>query len=296
MGAAVREAKRRIRSTQSTKKITRAFELIAASRALKAQQRVQASRPYSNAITAALSAASSDAGELVSDFLQERAELRNAAVIVVTSDRGLAGAYSANVLRQAEELIARLQKDGVEPKLYTTGRKAGAYFRFRQRPVVESWAGFSDGPSYNDAKVVADVAMTAFKNGDVDEIYVVYTDFVSAFTQRAEARRLLPLEVVEGESAEADTIPMYEYEPDPVTVLDQLLTRYIEVRIYNVFLEAAASELAARRRAMSTATENATELIEQYTRQYNRARQQEITQELMEIVGAAEAFKGSRKS
>jgi len=294
MGAAVRDAKRRIKSTQSTKKITRAFELIAASRAMKAQQRVQASRPYANAITAALSAASSDAGDLANDFLHERAELRNAAVIVVTSDRGLAGAYNSNVLRQAEELIARLNNDGVTPQLYVTGRKASAYFKFRQRPVVESWVGFSDSPTYNDAKVVANSAMDAFRNGDVDEIYVVYTDFVNSFTQIAEAHRILPLEVVDTQAAENEVIPMYAYEPDPVTVMERLLQRYIEVRMYNVFLEAAASELAARRRAMSTATENATELIEQYKRQYNRARQQEITQELMEIVGAAEAFKGSR--
>lgn len=295
MAANLRDVKRRIRSVQSTKKITRAMELIAASRVVKAQQRMSASLPYANAITAALSELSSNAGDLTHAYLQPRETVRSAAVIIVTSDRGLAGPYSSNVLRQAEELIVRLREEGVEPKLYITGRKGNAYFRFRGRPIVESWVGFSDQPTYDNAKTVADLTINAFKNGEVDEIYAVYTHFVTSLTQRASVRRFLPLEVVEAE-APADYVrpPSYEYEPDPDTVLDSLLPRYIEVRLYTAFLEAAASEHAARRRAMSTATDNASDLIEDLTRQYNQARQAAITQELTEMVGAAEAFSGSK--
>ncbi len=291
MGAGLRDVKRRIRTVQSTKKITRAMELIAASRVAKAQQRMRSARPYADAITAALSELSSNGGDLTHPYLEERETVRNAAVIVVTSDRGLAGPYSSNVLRQAEELIMRLRGDGVEPKLYVTGRKGIAYFKFRSRALAQSWGGFSDDPHYGDAKAVADVAIQAFKNGEVDEIYGVYTHFATPLTQRAVARRFLPLEVVETERPEnVERPPSYEYEPDANTVLDSLLPRYIEVRLFTAYLESAASEHAARRRAMSTATDNATNLIGDLTRQYNRARQAEITQELMEVVGAAEAF------
>lgn len=289
--AGLREVKRAIKSVQSTKKITRAMELIAASRVMKAQARMKTARPYADAITAALSELSSASSNLTHSYLQPRETVRTAAVIVVTSDRGMAGPYSANVLRQAEELFARLRRDGVEPRILVTGRKGGAYFRFRQRPILQAWSGFSEMPNYDNAKEVADTAIEAYKNGEVDEIYAVYTTFKSSLTQEAIVRRFLPLEVVDVEPvADAPRAAEYAYEPDADTVLDRLLPRYIEVRIFTAFLEASASEQASRRRAMSTATENATSLIEDYTRQYNQARQASITQELMEVVGAAEAF------
>jgi F-type H+-transporting ATPase subunit gamma len=292
MAGNLREIDRRRKSAQSIKKITRAMELIATSRVTKAQQRMRASRPYAEAITTALSELSSSGEGMAHSYLMPRAVRSKAAVIVVTSDRGLAGAYSASVLRQAEELIARLRDENVEPVLYVTGRKGSAYFKFRRRPTEREWVGFSDKPEYVNAKEVADLALDAFTNGDVDEIYVVYTDFVSALKQKPEVRRLLPLEVVDvDEPYEPEVQAQYEYEPSATVVLDQLLPRYIEARVFNAFLESAASELAARRQAMSTATENAGNLITEYTRQYNSARQAAITQELMEVVGAAEAFK-----
>ncbi len=295
MGSGLRDVKRRIRSVQSTKKITRAMELIAASRVQKAQQRMRASRPYNDAITAALSAVATNGGVgLAHDYLTAREVVRRAAVVVLTSDRGLAGPYSSSVLRQAEEIFAQLRNLGAEPVIYVAGRKGTAYFRFRQRPVAESWIGFSETPHYENAKAIADKVLDAYTSGEVDEIYVVYTAFVSSLTQRATIKNLLPLEIEEGPSTGVRP-PAYDYEPDPASVLDQLLPRYIEVRLYMAMLEAAASEQAARRRAMSTATENATDLIDDLTRVYNRARQAEITQELMEVVGAAEAFSGSEK-
>jgi len=292
----LRDVKRRIKSVQSTKKITRAMELIAASRFMKAQQRMQGARPYAEAITAALRELSSAVGRSSSlaAYLRPDGEVRKAAVIVVTSDRGLAGPYSSGVLRQAEELYAKLRNDGVEPQVYVTGRKGAAYYRFRSRPLAGSWTTFSEQPTYDDAKAVSEAAFAAFQAGEVQEIYVVYTHFISSLSQQAAVRRLLPLEVVDVERTSNEPRAEYEYEPDAEAVLGQLMPRYIAVRVFNAFLEAAASEQAARRRAMSTATDNASNLIDEYTRQYNQARQASITQELMEVVGAAEAFNGSK--
>lgn len=293
--ATLRDVQRRIKSTQSTKKITRAMELISASKVQKAQNRMREARPYADAITAAVAELYGNAGETSHAYLTPRPNPTAAAVIVVTSDRGLAGAFSSGVLRQAEELFALLRSEGKEPRIYVTGRKGVAYFKFRGRPVAGSWTGFSDGPVYENVKPIADAALADFRDGVVDEIFVVFTEFVSSLTQRAGARRLLPLEVVESEAAE-DYVrpPAYEYEPDPTSVLEALMPRYIEARLFSAYLEAAASEHAARRRSMSTATENATGLIEDLTRQYNQARQAAITQELMEVVGAAEASSGSK--
>lgn len=291
MASGLRDIKRRIRSVQSTKKITRAMELIAASRVMKAQQAMTRAHPYADAITQAIAELyANGAGDLKHSFFQSRTPVKNAAVIVITSDRGMAGAYSSSILRQAEELYARLRAEGSEPKIFATGRKGNAYYRFRRRPVFKSWSGFSERPDYDNVKEVADAALDAYKDGEVDEIYVVYTRFVSAFTQRPEVRRFLPLEVEEVEAEATGPRPQYEYEPDPATVLNALLPRYIEARLFSAFLESAASENASRRRAMSTATDNATALIGDYTRQYNQARQAAITQELMEVVAAAEAF------
>jgi F-type H+-transporting ATPase subunit gamma len=290
MAAQLRVVRRRIRTVQSTQKITRAFELISASRVLRAQQQVEASRPYTDLITHALTSVASTEVTVSHALLESRAEIKAAGVLVITSDRGLAGPYNANVLRTAGELMARLQADGVEPRLYVTGRKGVAYYRFRRRELADSWIGLADRPEYDDAKQVADTMLQAFLDHEVDDLHIVFTDFVSAGTQRAVARRIIPLVVEETTERPPEPIPMYIYEPDAQGVLDALLPRYVEARVFTAMLEAAASEHAARRRAMKAATDNATELIEDLTREYNQARQAEITQEIMEIVGGAEAL------
>src|SRR5437870_6079335 len=291
MGAKLRVVRRRIRSVQSTMRITRAMELIAASRIVRAQQRAQQTRPYASSITTVLSNVASQADELDHPMLEQREEKHAAAVFVVTSDRGLCGAYNSNVLRTAEELFSKLRAEGMTPKLYVTGRKGISYFRFRDRPMEQTWFGFSENPTYDDAKRVAGAVIRAYEDREVDEIHGVYTDYVSALTQRAEARRFVPLVVEEVAEAPPGPIPQYIFEPDAAALLAQLVPRYVESRIFVAMLEAAASEQAARRRAMSAATENAEELIGVLTRQANRARQQEITQEIMEIVGGAEALR-----
>ena len=290
MAAQLRVVRRRIRTVQSTQKITRAFELISASRVLRAQQQVEASRPYTNLITHALTSVASTEVTVSHALLESRAEIKAAGVLVITSDRGLAGPYNANVLRTAGELMARLQADGVEPRLYVTGRKGVAYYRFRRRELADSWIGLADRPEYDDAKQVADTMLQAFLDHEVDDLHIVFTDFVSAGTQRAVARRIIPLVVEETTERPPEPIPMYIYEPDAQGVLDALLPRYVEARVFTAMLEAAASEHASRRRAMKAATDNASELIEDLTREYNQARQAEITQEIMEIVGGAEAL------
>ena len=290
MPAQLRVVRRRIRSVQSTMKITRAMELISASRVARAQQRVQQARPYTEEITAALERVVSTEVLLEHPLLEQRDESRAAAVLVVTSDRGLAGPYNANVLRTAEELQARLREDGIEPKLYVTGRKGVAYYRFRQRPLEQSWTGFSHAPSYEDARTVVGALVDAFLHHRVDQIHAVFTDFVSAATQRAAARRLVPLVIEEVEEGPPEPIPQYVFEPSPERLLDALLPRYVEARVFTAMLESAASEHASRRRAMKAATDNAEDLIGSLTREYNRARQAQITQEIMEIVGGAEAL------
>jgi F-type H+-transporting ATPase subunit gamma len=309
MGAQLRVYRRRIRSVQATKKITRAMELIAASRIAKAQQRVAASTPYAEGITSVVQAV---AGQSTTEHIltTERANPGRVAVLVITSDRGLAGAYNANVLRAAERLTDRLRSEGKEPVPYLVGRKAVAFYRFRGRDVAEQWTGFSEQPQYDDAKRVGDAVIDAFRRGSddggVDEIHLVYTEFASALTQRPKAVRLLPLSedvVDEGEgrsdrdAQRADSVggqdrilPLYEFEPSAEGVLDALLPRYVESRIYNALLQSSASESASRRRAMKSATDNAEDLIKSYTRAANAARQAEITQEIMEIVGGAEAL------
>jgi F-type H+-transporting ATPase subunit gamma len=272
-------------------RITKAMELIAASRILRAQQRAQQTRPYADSITRVLSYVASQADALDHPLLDERPERRAAAVFVVTSDRGLAGAYNSNVLRTAEELFTRLREQGIEPRLYVTGRKGISFYRFRQRPMAGTWQGFSEMPTYDDARTLADAMMQAFEAGEVDEIHGVFTDYISPLTQRPMARRFVPLVIEDTTEAPEGPIPQYLFEPDAATLLATLVPRYVESRIYLAMLESAASEQAARRRAMSAATDNAEELIKVLTRQANQARQAEITQEIMEIVGGAEALR-----
>jgi F-type H+-transporting ATPase subunit gamma len=292
MGAKLRTIRRRIRSVQSTMKITRAMELIAASRILRAQQRVEQIRAYATRLTEAMEDVARQTGALVHPLLEERPDPRRSAVLVITSDRGLAGAYNANVLRRAERLVGRLRGDGIEPVMFVSGRKGQSYFRFRQVPIERGWEGFSEVPSYDDAEDVARAVIEAFLEGRVDRIDAVYTDFRSAFTLRPVDRRFVPIapEEVAGEVG-GEPRPQYIFEPEPAQLLDALLPRYVTALIFAAMLESAASEHAARRRAMKAATENAEDLIRRLTRVANQARQSEITTELMEIVGGAEALR-----
>jgi F-type H+-transporting ATPase subunit gamma len=296
MGAQLRVYRRRIRSVKSTKKITRAMELIAASRIVKAQQRVQAAKPYSREITNVISALASLGGKIDHPLLQEQTDSGRAAVLVITSDRGLAGGYNANSLKTAAQLEELLREEGKEPVAFLVGRKAVGYYKFRNRHIEQQWTGFSEQPTYEDAREVADALIDAFRRtgeeGGVDEIHVVHTEYVSALTQRAVANRVLPLVVEESDEAPPEdfVLPLYEFEPSPDVLLDVLLPRYVQTRVYAAMLEAAASESASRRRAMKAATDNADELIKALTRAANSARQAEITQEISEIVGGASAL------
>ena len=295
MGAQLRVYRSRIKAIQGTKKITRAFELIAASRMVKAQQRTAASAPYARAITRAVSAVATYSNE-DHPLTTEKREVTRAAMLLVTSDRGLAGAYSSNVIKEGESLAELLRSEGKEVVPFIAGRKGSAYYRFRRRHVEAEWAGFSDAPQFENAKEIADTLIEAFlrptEEGGVDEIHVVSTRFVNMVTQTPEVVRLLPLEVVEGDEPPAadEVLPLYEFEPSAAAVLDALLPKYVESRIFNALLQSAASELAARQRAMKSATDNAEELIKRYTRLANTARQAEITQEISEIVGGANAL------
>jgi F-type H+-transporting ATPase subunit gamma len=275
-------------------KITRAMEQIALARIAKAQRRVVQIRAYATRLTEAMEDVARQTGALVHPLLEERENPRRSAVLVLTSDRGLAGAYNANVLRRAERTIGRLRGDGLEPVMYVVGRKGRSYFRFRRVPIEQSWEGFSEVPEYQHAEEVGSVLIDAFREGSVDQIHAVYTDFRSAFTLRPVDRRLVPIapeEVAGGEADRGEPRPEYIFEPAPAQLLDALLPRYVTALIFAAMLESAASESAARRRAMKAATENAEDLIRRLTREANRARQTEITTELMEIVGGAEALR-----
>jgi F-type H+-transporting ATPase subunit gamma len=294
MGAKLRTIRRRIRSVQSTMKITRAMELIAASRILKAQQRVEAARPYAEQLTKAMEDVARQTGALVHPLLEERPEPKRAAVLLVTSDRGLCGAYNANVIRRTERLFGRLRGDRIEPALYVVGRKGLSYFRFRRVPIERSWTGFSEVPAYSNAEEIGETLIGAFAEGEVDAVHAVYTDFRSAFTLRPVDNRFLPIAPEELSGQPGEPSPEYIFEPEPAAILDALLPRYVTAKIFHATMESAASEHAARRRAMKAATDNAEDLIRRLTRVANQARQAEITTELMEVVGGAEALRQAR--
>ena len=294
MGAQLRIYRRRMRSVKATKKITRAMELISASRILKAQQRVAASSPYSTELTRAVTA--------VATFSSTNHELttpaespRRAAVLVITADRGMAGAYSNAAIKEGDLLMLRLRERGLSVESYLVGRKAVNFYRFRSRAVAASWTGFSDNPTFEKAKEVSDALVKAFLADTqaeaigVDELHIVYTEFKSMITQTPIVGQILPLEV-QAEDVPTGLLPMYEFEPNAGEVLSSLLPRYVEARVFNAMLQSAASEHAARRRAMKSATDNADELIKSLTRLANAARQAEITQEISEIVGGADAL------
>ncbi|MER7778353.1 F0F1 ATP synthase subunit gamma [Streptomyces sp. NPDC096191] len=296
MGAQLRVYKRRIRSVTATKKITKAMEMIAASRVVKAQRKVAASAPYAQELTRAVTAVGT--GSNTKHPLTTEAENpTRAAVLLLTSDRGLAGAFNSNAIKAAERLTERLEREGREVDTYIVGRRGLAHYNFRERKVAESFSGFTDQPSYADAKKVAAPLIEAIEKetaeGGVDELHIVYTEFVSMMTQTAADSRLLPLsldEVAQESKAKDEILPLYDFEPSAEDVLDALLPRYVESRIYNALLQSAASKHAATRRAMKSATDNAGELINTLSRLANAARQAEITQEISEIVGGASAL------
>lgn len=291
MGAKLRVVRRRIRSVQSTKKITRAMELIASSRIVKAQQRVELSRPYAVQLTKAMEDLARSAGSLNHPLLEERTQARRVGVLALTSDRGLAGAYSANVLKEAEGALKDVRARGLEPVLYVVGKKGVGYFRFRGVAMQEAWQGFSEVPVYDRAVQIGRTLIDDFAQGQIDELWCAYTDFRSAFTQRATHKRFLPITPDEVAGRDKGLVhPEYLFEPSPERILDHLLPQYLITKIWAALLESAASENASRRRAMKAATDNADELLKILTRQANRARQDEITTEIMEIVGGAEAL------
>lgn len=271
------------------------MELIAASRIVKAQQRAVAATPYARELTRAVSAVATYS-DVEHPLTSENANPTRAAVLLITSDRGLAGAYSSSAIRAGDSLIQKLRAEGKEVDVYLAGRKGVNFYQFRHRPSKGQWQGFSEAPTYRDAHTIANALIEAFltptAQGGVDELHIVFTRFVSMLTQRPEAVRMLPLEVVEGEDAPepSEMLPLYTFEPDAETVLDALLPLYVAHRIHFCLLQSAASELASRQRAMKSATDNAQTLIETLTRQINQARQAEITQEITEIVGGASAL------
>ncbi|GLY99699.1 F0F1 ATP synthase subunit gamma [Actinoplanes sp. NBRC 103695] len=302
MAGQVQALRRRIRTVKSTKKIAKAQELVATSRIAKAQERVNASKPYAEAITQVLTALASNAS-VDNPLLKPRETVRRAGVLLITSDRGLAGAYNANAIRTCEQLIARLREDGKDVALYVIGRKGSGYYRFRNRDIAASWTGFSERPTFEDARKVGESLLEAFVAGaddtddshgpdgiqGVDELHIVSTRFKSLMTQSAEAHFLAPMQVEERER-EPGLRPAYEFEPDAEELLDALLPKYLNTRIYAALLSSAASESASRRRAMKSASDNADDLLKRYTREMNSARQAAITQEISEIVGGANAL------
>lgn len=296
MGAQLRVYKRRIKSVTATKKITKAMEMIAASRVVKAQRKVAASTPYATELTRAVTAVGTGSNTQHPLTTEAEAPTRSA-VLLLSSDRDLAGAFNSNAIKAAEKLTARLEAEGKEVDTYIVGRRGLAHYNFRERKVSESWSGFTDEPTYADAKKVAVPLIEAIEketaDGGVDELHIVYTEFVSMMTQTAVDSRLLPLsleEVAEESTSKGEILPLYDFEPSAEDVLDALLPRYVESRIYNALLQSAASKHAATRRAMKSATDNAGDLITSLSRLANAARQAEITQEISEIVGGTAAL------
>ncbi|MFD5600139.1 F0F1 ATP synthase subunit gamma [Leucobacter sp. NPDC058333] len=296
MGAQLRVYRQKIRSAQTTKKITRAMELIAASRIQKAKARVEASTPYATAITRAVSAVATHSNN-DHPLLTEAEHVERAAVVIFTSDRGLAGAFNSQVLREAEQLSELLRSEGKDVVYFLIGRKAQGYFSFRRRASERVWTGDTENPTFETGTEVAEALLQVFgrpaSEGGAQEIHLVYNRLISMVSQVPQVHRLLPLQIVEG-VAEATDEPgaLYEFEPDADAVLDRLLPAYIESRVYNAMLESAAAKHAATQKAMKSASDNADSLIRDYTRLANNARQAEITQQISEIVGGADALSG----
>lgn len=299
MGAQLRVYKQKISSAQTTKKITKAMELIAASRIQKAMGRVKASSPFARAVTRAVSAVATHSN-VEHPLTTERETIRRSAVVIFTSDRGLAGAFNSQILREGLELSALLRSQGKEVSYFLVGRKAVGYFQFRKLASEAQWIGDTDTPQFHTAEEISAVLLDAYRRGGdtdgVDEIHLVYNRFVSMMIQSAETVRLLPLEVVESDASDTSSAvyPLYEFEPDPETVLDALLPVYIQSRVFNALLQSSAAKHAATQKAMKSASDNADKLITTYTRLRNNARQAEITQQIAEIVGGADALASSK--
>lgn len=296
-GGVERVLRRRIRTVKATQKITRAFELIATSQITRAQARITGAAPYLDGIARVLAEAAKDAGTTAGRVLGVPESPRRVLVLSILADRGLCGAYNANVLRPTERLMRSSTESGIDYRLVTVGRKAQSYFRFRRVEVVQSFSGFSDRPSFSDAKSVAEVITPPFMDEEVDQVLVISTRFYSAGRQAVETRQLLPLPEptrTDEEGAERRGVPGYtEFEPESPVLLVELVPRYVEAAVFGAMLEASASEHTARQRAMAAATDNAEELVKTLTREMNRARQESITTEIMEIVGGAEALRRS---
>lgn len=291
MAEKARDIRRRIRSVEATKKITNAMQLIAASRIIRAQARTERSRPFARAIGEMIEMLASEAKS--SPLLAERSEIRNTGLVVITSDRGLAGAYNSNVLREAQRATGREQQMGHEVKITSVGRKGASFFRFRRISVSNSFTGMSDRPSYENAKQIAEGIIGAFTAGELDKISIAYTDFVSTSLQRARVAQILPVPRPEQAAAGEGPRSIFEFEPEPEALLDALLPRYVEIKVFAAMLESSTSEHAARMRAMKNATDKAEELIKIFQLRANKARQAEITSELADIVGATEALLGA---
>jgi len=293
-GGKERELRRRITSIQSTKKITRAMELIAATRVVKAMQRADASRPYARRITSVIENLAAGGAEVDHPLLREAEQVRKVGYIVITADRGLAGGYNSHVIKAAERELMAHRAEGKDYSLFCIGKKSNGYFRFRNYRIDHSYTGFSDNPTYEDARKIADEVAEAFISGDVDEIKMIYTEFISMGTQNVTVCGFLPLESTETIASEgsgsAGVAASFEFEPSPEAVLEALLPRYVEARLFGALLDAAASEHANRQRAMKSATDNAEDLIVKLSREMNAARQASITTEIMEIVSGAEAL------
>jgi F-type H+-transporting ATPase subunit gamma len=286
--AQLRDTRRRIKSVEATQKITRAMELIAASRIPKAQGRVLASQPYTATLIEVIENVGA-AGAGTSHALLERREVKTVGLLIVTSDRGMAGAYASNIIRLAETRIVELQKAGAEVAVYAVGKKAQSYFRYRGYRIEQAYLGVTDTPGYGDARAMANTAMAAYAEGRIDSLETFYTQYQTAMRQVPIQREMLPITPPES-TGESEGSVSYQFEPSPEEILDRLLPRYVEANIFNILLEASASEHSARRRAMKAATDNADELIRTLSIQANRARQAEITTAITEIVGGAEAL------
>ena len=297
-GGQERVLRRRIKSVQSTKKVTKAMELISASRIMKAQARVAAARPYSEQITSVIANLAAGGAGLTSPLLQERENVRSVAFVVITADRGLAGGYNSGILRTAERAIRDARAEGKEAHIIVVGKKGRDFFRFRHYEIDDAFLGMTDQPTYENAKEVAQAVTARFESGEYDRVELIYTRFLSVASQRVTERRFMPLDATALEAAAAGAADGpaagYEFEPDASVILDRLLPRYAEARLFAALLESSASEHAARQRAMKSASDNADELITKLSRVMNRARQDSITNEIMEIVGGAEAL-GSGK-
>ena len=285
----IRQLRRRIKSVKSTQKITRAMEMIAASRIMKAQRRVAEARPYAEQIHDVIRGLA--ASDVVADhpLMSEHENVERVGIIIATSDRGLAGAYNANVLKVADNLIRREEEDGHEVELFLVGRKSEGYFKYRGRTPAKLWTGVSDQPHYQDARDIAELVMDAYIEGRLHRVWLVYTDFKSSLTQVPHHMRLLPVEAQEFEGGQ-EIPPEFMFEPEPDDILSLLIPRYVEAKVFHGLLESAASEHASRQRAMKAATDNANDVVNKLSRVMNQARQDQITTEISEIVGGAEAL------